>query len=76
MCKYETHNRYEAYKILRHPWITRSPRSVIPYTMIEAYKKDNLINKFKIFLSVFIFFSAEKYSNHQNYSNIKVKKEI
>ena len=37
LCKFETMNRYEPYKALNHPWITRSTKSQIPMTIIEEY---------------------------------------
>ena len=46
LCKFETMNRYEPYKALNHPWITRSTKSQIPMTIIEEY---NMSEKIKVF---------------------------
>ena len=47
LCKFETMNRYEPYKALNHPWITRCTKSQIPMTLIEEYNKSEKINIFK-----------------------------
>ena len=51
LCKYEPLFRYEPYKALRHPWITRSNDSQIPMTLLEEYNKSAKIQIFKALLS-------------------------
>ena len=52
LCKFETMNRYEPFKALNHPWITRSKKSQIPMTIIEEYNKSEKIKIFRGLLSV------------------------
>jgi serine/threonine protein kinase len=47
LCKFETMNRYEPFKALNHPWITRSTKSQIPMTIIEEYNKSEKIKVFR-----------------------------
>ena len=51
LCKFETMNRYEPYKALNHPWITRSTKSQIPMTIIEEYNKSEKIKIFRALVS-------------------------
>ena len=51
LCKYEPLFRYEPYKALRHPWITRSVNSQIPMTLLEEYNKSEKIQIFKALLT-------------------------
>ena len=51
LCKYEPLFRYEPYKALRHPWITRSVKSQIPMTLLEEYNKSEKIHIFKALLT-------------------------
>ena len=51
LCKYESIFRYQAYKALNHPWITRSTKSQIPMTILEEYNKSDKINTFHALLS-------------------------
>ena len=51
LCKYEPLFRYEPYKALRHPWITRSVKSQIPMTLLEEYNKSEKIQIFKALLT-------------------------
>ena len=51
LCKYNPVLRYEAYKALKHPWITRSNTSQIPMTLIEEYNKSDKIVNFKALLA-------------------------
>ena len=47
LCKFEAMNRYEPYKALIHPWITRSTKSQIPMTLLEEYNKSEKIKIFR-----------------------------
>ena len=51
LCKYDPIVRYEPYKALRHPWITRSNTSQIPMTLLEEYNKSDKILNFKALLA-------------------------
>ena len=51
LCKFEAMNRYEPYKALNHPWITRSTKSQIPMTIIEEYNKSEKIKIFRALVS-------------------------
>ena len=51
LCKFESIFRYEAYKALDHPWITRSTKSQIPMTILEEYNKSDKIKTFQALLS-------------------------
>ena len=51
LCKFETMFRYEPYKALIHPWITRCTKSQIPMTLLEEYNKTEKIINFKNLLS-------------------------
>jgi serine/threonine protein kinase len=57
LCKYEKNQRYETFKALRHPYITRNPNSEIPDTIIDYYSKKILFDKFKyVSLCLFRFY--------------------
>jgi hypothetical protein len=60
MCKFNKIYRYEAFKALKHPWISRVPNAQIPLTMMDCYNKQDLIKKFKTFLGIGMFFSLYK----------------
>ena len=60
LCKYEPIFRYEAYKALNHPWITRSTKSQIPMTILEEYNKHDKIKTFQALLSSVISLSILK----------------
>ena len=47
LCKFEAMNRYEPYKALNHPWITRCTKSQIPMTILEEYHKSEKIKIFR-----------------------------
>jgi calcium-dependent protein kinase len=47
MCKFNKQYRYDCFKCLKHPWITRNPRNDIPMTLIESCLRNNMIDKFK-----------------------------
>ena len=51
LCKFEPIFRYQAYKALNHPWITRSSKSQIPLTILEEYNKSDKIKTFQTLLS-------------------------
>jgi serine/threonine protein kinase len=51
LCKFEAMNRYEPYKALNHPWITRCTKSQIPMTLLEEYSKSEKIKIFRGLLS-------------------------
>ena len=51
LCKFEPIFRYQAYKALNHPWITRSTKSQIPMTILEEYNKSDKIKTFHALLS-------------------------
>ena len=51
LCKFESIFRYEVYKALDHPWITRSTKSQIPMTILEEYNKSDKIKTFHSLLS-------------------------
>ena len=67
LCKYEPLFRYEPYKALRHPWITRSNKSQIPMTLLEEYNKSEKIQIFKGLLSstIALILIKKKYSMTQ-----------
>ena len=70
LCKFEPIFRYEAYKALNHPWITRCAKSQIPMTILEEYNKSDKIKTFHALLSsVVSLFILKKYLR------IKRKKE-
>ncbi len=74
MCKFNTTYRYEALKVLRHPWISRSASSSIPETLIECYGKMSKLLEFKILLSIGAVFHIYK-ATHQNlFSKLKEAK--
>ena len=54
LCKYDPNFRYEPFKALKHPWITRSKYSEIPLTILEEYNKIDKIINFKAMLSTSI----------------------
>ena len=54
LCKYDPNFRYEPFKALKHPWITRSKSSEIPMTVLEEYNKIDKIINFKTMLSTSI----------------------
>ena len=54
LCKYDPNFRYEPFKALKHPWITRSKYSEIPMTILEEYNKIDKIINFKAMLSTSI----------------------
>ena len=54
LCKYDPNFRYEPFKALKHPWITRSKSSKIPMTILEEYNKIDKIINFKAMLSTSI----------------------
>jgi serine/threonine protein kinase len=54
LCKYDPNFRYEPFKALKHPWITRSKSSEIPMTILEEYNKIDKIINFKAMLSTSI----------------------
>ena len=70
LCKYEPNYRYEVYKALNHPWITRSTKSQIPMTILEEYNKSDKINTFHSLLSSVVSLVILK-----KYFKIKKKKE-
>ena len=51
LCKFEPIFRYEIFKALNHPWITRSTKSQIPMTILEEYNKNDKIKNFQALLS-------------------------
>lgn len=52
MCKFNKQYRYDCFKCLRHPWITRNPSSDIPLTFIESCMRNNMIDKFRSVKSI------------------------
>ena len=82
LCKFEPMNRYEPYKALNHPWITRSKKSQIPMTILEEYNKSEKINYFRGLLSTPMaliilkkFFKNKKKENkNKNKNNKKILK--
>ena len=73
LCKFETMNRYEPYKALNHPWITRSTKSQIPMTILEEYKKSEKIKVFRGLVSTpLALIILKKYFETKN-SNNKMK---
>jgi serine/threonine protein kinase len=47
MCKFNKQYRYDCFKCLRHPWVTRNPNNDIPITLIESCLRSNMIEKFR-----------------------------
>ena len=77
LCKFEAMNRYEPYKALNHPWITRSTKSQIPMTILEEYTKSEKINFFRGLLSTpLALIILQKYFNHKNKENINKNKKM
>ena len=74
LCKFEPMNRYEPYKALNHPWITRSKKSQIPMTILEEYNKSEKIKIFRglvsapLALVILKKFLRKKISETQNKS--------
>jgi len=75
MCKLNTSSRYEALKVLRHPWVTRCAKSNIPETLIDSYKKMNMINKFRHLLTVGVALYVYKINNQEFFSKLKQEEE-
>jgi len=73
MCKFNTTYRYEVLKVLRHPSITRCPKSNIPETLIECYCKMNMIKEFRQLISVGIVFHVYKAAHQNLFSKLKNK---
>ena len=53
LCRYDAFSRYNIYKALKHPWITRT-NNKIPLTIIEDAEKDAKIQNFKNMLVSFM----------------------
>ena len=70
LCKFEPIFRYEVYKALNHPWITRSTKSQIPLTILEEYNKSDKIKTFNALLSSVVSLVILK-----KYFKLKKKKE-
>ena len=70
LCKFEPIFRYEVYKALNHPWITRSTKSQIPMTILEEYNKSDKIKTFHALLSSVVSLAILK-----KYFQIKKKKK-
>jgi serine/threonine protein kinase len=70
LCKFESIFRYEVYKALDHPWITRSTKSQIPMTILEEYNKSDKIKTFQSLLSSVVSLAILK-----KYFKIRKKKE-
>jgi serine/threonine protein kinase len=51
LCKYEKNHRYETFKALKHPYISRNPNAEIPDTIIDYYVKKEAVKKFKLVFS-------------------------
>ena len=77
LCKFEPIFRYEVYKALNHPWITRSTKSQIPMTILEEYNKSDKIKTFQALLSSvvslvilkkYLKIGKKKEENFNNYS--------
>ena len=60
LCKHQAFFRYETYKALKHPWITRMSNSQIPLTLIDEIERDDKIKSFKSLLSTSMFFEMFK----------------
>ena len=60
LCKYEPIYRYDAFKALKHPWITRSIKGKIPLTLIDEYEKIDKIKNFRALLTCTMFFNIFK----------------
>ena len=60
LCKFDPLFRYEIYKALQHPWITRDENGQIPLVIIDEYKKVDKIKNFKSLLSVSFFLNFYK----------------
>lgn len=73
MCKFNRIYRYESYRALKHPWVTRSVKSNIPLTMLESYSKQDLIKKFKFLLGTLLFMPIFKVMNKKLF---KITKDI
>ena len=71
LCKYEPIFRYEIFKALNHPWITRCTKSQIPMTILEEYNKSDKIKTFHALLSSVVSLAILK----NYYFKIKKKKE-
>ena len=70
LCKFEPIFRYEVYKALNHPWITRCAKSQIPMTILEEYNKSDKIKTFQALLSSVVSLAILK-----KFLKIKRKKE-
>ena len=51
LCKFEPIFRFEVYRALNHPWITRSAKNQIPMTILEEYNQSDKIKTFQALLS-------------------------
>ena len=73
LCKYQAFFRYETYKALKHPWITRMSTSQIPLTLIDELEREDKIKSFKSLLSSSLFF--EMFKNYYHLSRKRKEPE-
>jgi serine/threonine protein kinase len=73
LTKYSVFERYDSYKALRHPWITRLSNSTIPETLFETYTKLDLIKKLKNLLRCSIALYVYKSTNQNVFNKVKKK---
>ena len=77
LCKFEPMFRYEPFKALNHPWITRSTKSQIPMTLLEEYNKSEKIKNFKNLLTIpLALIALKKYLNKDTETHNKSSKVI
>lgn len=72
LCKHQAFFRYETYKALKHPWITRKANTQIPLTLIDEFEREDKIKSFKALLSSTMFLEVFKKKNNMT---IKQKEE-
>ena len=80
LCKFEPIFRYEIYKALNHPWITRCAKSQIPMTILEEYNQFDKIKTFQALLSSAVsliilkkYFNIQKKGQDNNSNNSSYK---
>lgn len=75
LCKYQAFFRYETYKALKHPWITRKANTQIPLTLIDEFEREDKIKSFKALLSCTMFLEVFKKKNNMTVKKKEEKKE-
>jgi hypothetical protein len=73
MCRISPSSRYDANKVLRHPWITRDSQSPIPESLVESFSRHNRIKKFQHAIGALIALNIFKATHINSFTNLKKK---